>query len=196
MNGCGDSRLKIRNHCSLGNRQDFQPRRTFGNRFHCLVNADTALALPKHVTVHAANVKDGVVFTDELAASLSPDTDVLLADSGYHEQACYDLCDKKQISLIAPLEIKPHTPPERILRTTLFNDPEVREVFALRKVSVERFQGHLKTLFDLAQLPVKGLKNVRSLLTLAVFVYNFLAWINRLLNRPILHLKQTLLALR
>jgi hypothetical protein len=32
--------------------------------------------------------------------------------------------------------------------------------------------------------------------TLAVFVYNFLAWINHLLNRPVLHLRQTLLALR
>ena len=169
---------------------------TFGYRFHCLVNADAELALPKDVAVYAANLKDGTVFTDELAPSLSHDTDVVLADSGYDDQACYDVSDERQISLIAPLDVKPNTPPERTERATLFNDPEVRGVFALRKVSVEPFQGHLKTLFDLEQLPVKGLKNVRSLVTLAVFVYNFLAWINSLLDRPILHLKQTLLALR
>jgi hypothetical protein len=169
---------------------------TFGYRFHCLVNADAELALPKDVAVHAANIKDGGVFNNHLADSLSSETRVIFADGSYDEQACYDLCDQKQISLITPLEVKPNTPPERIERATLFNDPEVRELFALRKVSVEPFQGHLKTLFDLEQLPVKGLKNVRSLVTLAVFVYNLLAWLNQLLNRPILQLKQTLLALR
>jgi Transposase DDE domain len=169
---------------------------TFGYRFHCLVNANAELALPKDVAVYAANIKDASVFTDELARSLSADTQVVLADGSYDEQPCYDVCDAKQISLIAPLEIKPNTPPERIERATLFNDPDVREVFVLRKVSVEPFQGHLKSLFDLDQLPVKGLKNVRSLVLLATFLYNFLAWLNLLLNRPILHLKQTLLALR
>jgi hypothetical protein len=169
---------------------------TFGYRFHCLVNADTDLALPKDVAVYAANIKDSTVFTNDLAPSLAEDTNLLLGDAGYDEQPCYDVCDAKQISLIAPLEVKPNTPPERIDRAELFNDPEVRELFTLRKVSVEPFQGHLKTLFDLEQLPVKGLNNVRSLVTLAAFVYNFLAWINLLLKRPILHLKQTLLALR
>jgi hypothetical protein len=169
---------------------------TFGYRIHCLVNADAELVLPKQVAVHAANLQDGSVFANELAPLLSENTDVVLADAGYDQQSCYTVCDNKEISLIAPLEVKPNTPPERIERATLFNDPEVRELFALRKVSVEPFQGHLKTLFALEQLPVKGLKNVRSLVTLAAFVYNFLAWLNLLLNRPILHLKQTLLALR
>jgi hypothetical protein len=169
---------------------------TFGYRFHCLVNADADLALPKDVAVYAANIKDAKVFTDELSASLSAETQVLLGDGGYDEQPCYDMCDNKQISLIAPLEVKANTPPERLERAELFNDPDVRELFTLRKVSVEPFQGHLKTLFDLEYLPVKGLNNVRALVTLAVFVYNFLAWLNLLLNRPILHLKQTLLALR
>lgn len=168
----------------------------YGYRVHCLVNADAEVALPKTVAVHAANLKDGAVFADELARSLSKDTAVVLADSGYDEQACYDLCDAKEISLIAPLEVKASTPAERVERAQLFHDPEVRELFTLRKVSVEPFQGHLKALFELEQLPVKGLKNVRSLVTLATFVYNLLAWINLLLNRPILHLKQTLLALR
>jgi hypothetical protein len=162
------------------------------------VNADAELALPKDVAVYAANIKDASVFSDERSFALSAETQVVLADSGYDEQPCYDVCDNKYISLMAPLEVKPNTPPERIERAELFNDPEVRELCALRKVSVEPFQGHLKPLFDLEHLPVQGLNNVRALVTLAVFVYNFLAWLNLLLNRPILHLKQikqTLLAL-
>jgi hypothetical protein len=169
---------------------------TFGYRVHCLVNADAELALPKGVAVYAANIKDAKVFTEELSPSLSAETNVVLADGSYDEQPCYEVCDKKEISLIAPLEVKANTPPERSERAALFNDPEVRELFTLRKVSVEPFQGHLKTLFDLEQLPVKGLKNVRALVSLAVFAYNLLAWLNLLLNRPILHLRQTLLALR
>lgn len=53
---------------------------TYGYRVHCLVNADAELALPKDIAVHAANLKDGAVFTDELALSLSGNTEVVLAD--------------------------------------------------------------------------------------------------------------------
>lgn len=168
----------------------------FGYRLHCLVNAEASAPLPRDVRVHPANVKDGKVFTEELSSALPAETKLVLADGGYDEQACYEVCDDKDISLIAPIKVKSSTPPERRARAQLYNDPEVRAVFALRKTTVEPFQGRLKDLFGLEYLPVKGLANVRALVTLAAFAYLLLAWFNLRLGRDILCLKQTMLAIR
>ena len=168
----------------------------FGYRLHCLVNADATAPLPRNICVYPANVKDAQVFSRELSASLSEDTNLVLADGGYDEQPCYDACDERGISLIAPLQVKTNTPEDRCERARLYNDPEVREVFALRKATVEPFQGRLKALFKLEHLLVKGLANVRALVTLAALAYLLLAYFNLRLGRDLLCLKQTMLALR
>ena len=46
---------------------------------------------------------------------------------GFDKQGCYELCDQNNISLVAPIKPKVNTPPERLERARLYNDPEVRE---------------------------------------------------------------------
>ncbi|MEZ4605874.1 MAG: hypothetical protein R2865_03470 [Deinococcales bacterium] len=91
----------------------------------------------------------------------------MLADGGFDDQSCYELRDQKG-SLIAPIKVKKSTPPERVERAKLYHDPEVRELFSLRKTTVEPFQGRLKALFELEHLFMKGHKNVRALVLLAL----------------------------
>ena len=168
----------------------------FGYRLHCLVSGDAGAPLPRDVRVHPANVRDASVFREELCGSFNDETLVVLADSGYDEAACYASCDDKEISLIAPITVKKGTPSERRERAALYQDPEVREVFAVRRITVEPFQGHLKELFALEYLPVKGLLNVRALVTLAVVAYVLLALLNHRLGRDVLRLQSTLFAIR
>jgi hypothetical protein len=168
----------------------------FGYRLHCLVNAEIGIPLPRDIGVHPANVKDGKVFVEESSTSLHETTEVVLGDGGYDEQACYEVCDAKGISLITPIQVKKNTPLDRRERAALYNDPEVREVFALRKATVEPFQGHLKDLFGLEYLPLKGLANVRALVTCAALAYLLLVYLNYRLGRNLLCLKATLLAIR
>lgn len=168
----------------------------FGYRLHCLVSADPCSPVARDVRVHPANVRDASVFREELSESLPQQTLVVLADSGYDEAACYALCDEKEISLIAPITVKKRTPLERRERAALYHDPEVREVFCARRTTVEPFQGHVKELFSLEYLPVKGLLNVRALVTLAVVAYMLLAQLNHRLGRDLLRLRSTLLAIR
>jgi hypothetical protein len=72
----------------------------------------------------------------------------------------------------------------------------IREVFALRKTTVEPFQGQLKDLFDLEHLPVKGLSNVRALCYFSVLAYVLLVALNLRNEQPPNQIKSTLLALR
>jgi hypothetical protein len=78
----------------------------------------------------------------------------------------------------------------------LFDSPEAKEVYALRKTTIEPFQGQLKSLFGLEYLPIKGLLNVRTLCTLATVAYSLLVMLNIRLERPATQLKATMLALR
>ncbi len=169
----------------------------FGYRMHCAVSCSpSAYTLPFEVRVHAADVKDAKVFKTELATALPEKTLVALGDGGYDDKGCYDLCDAQGVSLLAPIEVKKNTPDERRERAELFHSPEGKEVYALRKITVEPFQGQLKSLFGLEYLPIKGLLNVRALCTLAVVTYSLLVMLNVRLKKPPVELKATLLALR
>ena len=168
----------------------------YGYRVHCLVSGCSEAALPCDVEVASANVKDARVFKDLLAPSIPKATQVLLGDGGFDDESCYGLCDDKDISLIAPIKVKANTPPERLERARLYHDPEVRSTFALRKTTVEPFQGRLKSLFELEYLCMKGLRNVRTLVILATFAYLLLARLNHRLELDILKLQDTLIAIR
>lgn len=169
----------------------------FGYRLHCAVSCcPGAHVLPSNIAVHAANRKDAQVFKEELASELLPKTQLALADGGYDEEDCYTLCDDQEVTLLAPITVKKHTPPERRERARLFHSAEAKEVYALRKTTVEPFQGQLKSLFSLEYLPIKGLLNVRTLVTLATVAYSLLVMLNIRLQRPPTQLKATMLALR
>jgi hypothetical protein len=168
----------------------------YGYRVHCLVSSSSDAALPCDVDIAPANLKDAAVFKDQLASSIPKQTQVLLGDSGFDDQTCYDLCDKKKISLVTPIKAKANTPEHRLERVALYNDPEVRETFSLRKTTVEPFQGQLKALFDLEYLCMKGFRNVRPLVILATLAYLLLARLNHRLGLDILKLQDTLIAIR
>ena len=168
----------------------------YGYRVHCLVSSCSDAALPCDVEVASANVKDARVFKHQLAPSIPEATQVLLGDGGFDEGGCYELCDEKDISLVAPIKAKANTPPDRLERARLYNDPEVRSTFALRKTTVEPFQGRLKSLFELEYLCVKGFRNVRTLVILATLAYLLLAKLNHRLGLDILKLQDTLIAIR
>lgn len=168
----------------------------FGYRLHCAVSClPGGYVLPREVDVRAANVKDAQVFKERLAPNLPEQTLLALGDGGYDEGGCYDLCDVQEVSLLAPITVKENTPVKRRKRARLFHSREAQEVYALRKTTVEPFQGHLKHLFELEYLPVKGLLNVRALCTLATVAYSLLVLLNICLQRPPTQLKATLLAL-
>jgi len=168
----------------------------YGFRMHVAVTAFDERVVPFDVVVEPANIKDSKVFRKELSLHLPQEAQVLLGDGGYDDQYCAAACDAQGVTLITPLEVKEHTPTARRERAALYHDPEVREVFSRRKATVEPFQGRLKSLFDLEYLPMKGLTNVRALVTLAVLAYLLLVQTNLRLGLPMLQLKQTMLALR
>ena len=93
-------------------------------------------------------------------------------------------------------KLKPAPRPSDLNAPGFSHDPEMRSTFALRKPTVEPFQGRLKSLFELEYLCMKGFRNVRTLVILATLAYLLLAKLNQRLGLDILKLQDTLIAIR
>lgn len=169
----------------------------FGYKMHTVICASPAgLPLPLDVAVTPGDTKDFTVFKAKFVPELFEQTAVILGDRGYAEVGCFAACDEKEISLLTPITVKPGTSKGRRDQAELLRDPEIQGLYARRRTTVEPYQGQLKSLFGLENLPMKGLTNVQTLCTLSTLAYCLLVAVNLALDRPALHLKATLLALR
>lgn len=79
----------------------------YGYRLHTLLFCGPdGVMWPTAVRVQAANIKDAHVFDNDLVQHLSSTTKVLLGDGGYDQQSCYDACDAREVTLLAPIKVK------------------------------------------------------------------------------------------
>jgi transposase len=83
----------------------------YGYRLHNLTLCGPAgITWPAAISLHAANVKDADVFDNELVQQLPDATQVLLGDGGYDQESCYQSCDEREVTLLAPIKVKKTRP--------------------------------------------------------------------------------------
>ncbi len=79
----------------------------YGYRLHSLtLCGPEGITWPAAIGLHAANVKDAEVFDNELVQQLPSATQVLLGDGGYDQESCYSNCDRREVTLLAPIKVK------------------------------------------------------------------------------------------
>lgn len=79
----------------------------YGYRLHSLtLCGPEGITWPAAISVHPANIKDADVFDNELAHRLPNDVQVLLGDGGYDQKSCYQNCDERNLTLLAPIKVK------------------------------------------------------------------------------------------
>ena len=67
-----------------------------------------------------------------------------------------------------------------------------QHVYSCRSVSVEPLIEHIKDVFDVDPLPVRGYDNARSIVLLSVLLYQVMVDYNHLTGRPLRALKHML----
>lgn len=78
-----------------------------GYRLHTLtLCGPEGITWPAAISLQPANIKDADVFDDELVQQLSSRTQVLLGDGGYDQESCYQNCDEREVTLLAPIKVK------------------------------------------------------------------------------------------
>jgi hypothetical protein len=138
--------------------------------------------IPLSVDVTTANVSGKPVYPD-LISYLSPEIlkkiHFMVADPGFSGKKLYDLSLKKGFQLVCPVKRYKKTSKERLKLVDFYQSALEQVVYSKRSTSViEPLIEHIKSVFRIEPVPVKGLDKVRSMVLLSVLLYQILVYYN------------------
>lgn len=118
----------------------------YGYRLHNLtLCGPEGITWPAAMSVHAANLEDADVFDDELVQHLSSATQVLLGDGGYDQESCYQNCDVREVTLLAPIKVKKTRHPDVSSALSSIKTPTSARSLPCAKRLLNPFKVSLKT---------------------------------------------------
>jgi transposase len=137
--------------------------------------------IPLSADVTTANISDKPVYPD-LISYLSPETlkeiHYMVADPGFSGKKLYDLSLKKGFQLVCPVKRYKRTSKERLKLVDFYQSALGQVVYSKRSTSIEPLIEHIKSVFRIEPVPVKGLDKVRSMVLLSVLLYQILVYYN------------------
>ncbi len=162
----------------------------FGYKLH-LACSTGSLIVPLFADFSTANVSDNTMY-EGVTTSLPEGVRYAVADEGYDDHELYEFSKHMGLELVCPITRYEHTDGER-LELMHFYDSELGQcIYAWRSKSVEPLIEHIKDVFDIDPLPVRGLDKVGSIVLLSVLLYQVMVYYNYLTRRPLRALKHML----
>jgi hypothetical protein len=129
--------------------------------------------------VERGNVSETVSVREELSRTGLPKGNrLMLADSGFDDQALFEVCWQDKSLLITPLTPGKTSPQERYLKEALYVDYLNCGIYGRRSTSIEPLFGYVKELFDLQILHQHGLYKSGAEILGAMAAYNLIVLYN------------------
>lgn len=162
----------------------------FGYKLH-LACSTGSLIVPLSADFSTANVSDNTMY-ESVTTSLPEGVRYAVADEGYDDHALYEFSKHIGLELVCPITRYEHTDGER-LELLHFYDSELGQcIYSWRSKSVEPLIEHIKDVFDIDPLPVRGSDKAKSIVLLSVLLYQVMVYYNYLTGRPLRALKHML----
>jgi Transposase DDE domain len=153
----------------------------FGYKLHMVSSSGSPVIVPLSADVTTANVSDKPVYPD-VVSYLSTETlkeiHYMVADPGYDGKKLYDLSLKKGFQLVCPIKRYKNTPVERLKLVDFYESALGQVVYSRRRTSIEPLIEHMKAVFRIDPVPVRGLDKVRGILLLSILLYQILVYYN------------------
>ena len=153
----------------------------FGYKLHMVCQVLVLFLVPLSADFTTANVQDNQVYP-ELASSLPSTmikkTHYMAADPGYDDQNLYDLSMDLGFQLVCPVHRYKNTPQERINLLDFYESALGQVIYSKRSTSIEPLIEHIKSVFRIDQLPVRGYDKVCAIVLLSVLLYQILVYHN------------------
>ncbi len=162
----------------------------FGYKLH-LACSTGSLIVPLSADFTAANVPDNKMY-ESITSSIPEGIRYIAADEGYDDHELYDFSRYRGLQLVCPIKRYRHTKSERLELIHFYRSRLGQRVYSCRSVSVEPLIEHIKDVFDIDPLPVRGFDNARSIVLLSVLLYQTTVYYNHLAGRPLRALKHML----
>lgn len=167
----------------------------FGYKTHLVSTSSFhKLPLPLYCEITPANESDRTLAKSIFKEFWPKRIKYLLADKGYDDKNLRDRCLKSDAFLITPMRRYKHMHLERKKWLNFYRTKMIRKRYSQRAKTIEPLIGHIKELFNIEKLKIKGLKNVQSFLSLCVWIYQTLIYYNFICQRPLRRLKDLVCA--
>ena len=162
----------------------------YGYKTHLITTSSFhSVSIPMDCEITRANPQDNTIALPVLKRFLNRTTKYILADQGYDDHKLRSLCEPKKIKFIVPMKQCPGTKDERIPYIQFYRSKFGRRIYAQRGKTIEPLFGYIKELFSTAKLKMKGFKNIQAYLSITVWLYQILIYVNYILDRPLRRLK-------
>ena len=154
----------------------------FGYKLH-LISSTGLTIVPLAADFTTANVQDNQLYNPMTASSSSSslfteETCFMIGDSGYDDQKLYDLSINRGFELVCPVQRYEHTPTDRLELVQFYESELGQAIYSWRSKSIEPLIEHIKSIFRIDPLPVRGYQNAAGIVLLSVPLYQIMIYYN------------------
>jgi hypothetical protein len=161
----------------------------YGYKLH-LACSTGSLTVPLSAGFTTANVSDNQMYS-RVTSSLRG-VRYVDADEGYDDSDLYALSRERGFELVCPIERYASTPPERVELVQFYESELGQAVYSWRMRSIEPLIEHIKDVFSIDPLPVRGRAKASSIVLISVLLYQLMVYYNHKTGRPLRALKHML----
>ena len=105
------------------------------------------------------------------------------ADPGYDDHKLYDLSNSLGFQLVCPVQRYKNTSIERLKLIEFYKSEVGQAIYSLRGKSIEPLIEHIKSVFRIDPLPVRGYGKACAIVLLSVLLYQILVYYNCKTNK-------------
>ena len=152
----------------------------FGYKLH-LISSTGSIIVPLTADFTTANIPDNQMYsilTASLPLAIIRRTLYMSADPGYDDHKLYDLSSSMGFQLVCPVQRYENTPVDRIKLVEFYESNVGQAIYSLRSKSIEPLIEHIKSVFRIDPLPVRGYDRVCAIVLLSVLLYQILVYYN------------------
>ena len=137
----------------------------FGYKLH-ITSSTGSLIVPLSADFTQADVQDNQMYSAITSSSLPQGVRYMAADSGYDDYKLYNLSIEKGFELVCPVsQIYSHTSSDRLQLIEFYGSELGQAIHSWRSISIEPLIEHIKGVFKIDPLPVRGYQKVDGLVT-------------------------------
>ena len=146
-----------------------------------MISSTGSIIVPLSADFTTANIPDNQMYsilTASLPMTIIKRTLYMSADPGYDDHKLYDLSNRMEFRLLCPIKRYKNTSPDRIKLIEFYESNVGQSIYSLRGISIEPLIGHIKSVFRIDPVSVRGYDKVCAIVLLSVLLYQVLVYYN------------------
>jgi len=149
----------------------------FGYKLH-ITSSTGSLIVPLSADFTQADVQDNHMYY-AITSSLPQGIRYMAADCGYDDHKLYNLSITRGFEIVCPVsEIYNHTSNERLQLIEFYESKLGQVIYSWRGISVEPLIQHIKDIFKIDPLTVRGYQKAAGIVLLSVLLYQIIVYYN------------------